>query len=136
MISTALATFEQRVGALMLAMQADQVSRQQATAGLSTLADGTRQKFENQKTRIEQLIVGTDSTFDQHKAALLEIIDNLQKSVGREDLAGARGDRVAEREQHGPAERSRQVCRGTQGPNGVDEQWQCSPSLGSHGRGF
>ena len=80
MIVTALAEFELRIGTHMQVMQADQVSRAGASASFALLADGTRQEFVNCQSLIEQLIIGNNATFDEHKAAMQTIADDLQQA--------------------------------------------------------
>ena len=80
MITSALAGFEQRVGTHIQAMQTDQVSRFDAQASLAMLSDGTRQEFVNFQSRIEQLIISNNATFDEHKTAMNKIADDLQQA--------------------------------------------------------
>ena len=84
MMTTALAEFEQRVGSRMQAMQAEHVSVDDARASLASLADGTRQEFLNNSTRLEQLINSNNAKFDEHRAA-------FQKEVGDFQQAGVDG---------------------------------------------
>ena len=87
MIQDALTAFEQRVGLHLRAQAADQVTVEQARSGLDEVTTRVREEFQNSEARINQLITSNNVTFAEHKAAMLQIVSDLQ-------VAGIDGTRL------------------------------------------
>ena len=72
--------FEQRVSLHMRAQAAEQVTIEQARAGLDDVTTRTRQELQNSEARFVQLIESNNVTFAEHKASLLTVVSDLQEA--------------------------------------------------------
>ena len=88
MIVKALGEFEQKVGVHMVEKAKEMVTIEQARTSLDETMSRIREEFKLSETRFTQLIEMNNATFEEHKAALLKVVSDLES-------AGVSGPRIA-----------------------------------------